>query len=38
VIEQCWGARRDNMDDNGEGGEVEDNDDNEDGTTMTRTR
>jgi hypothetical protein len=27
AIEQCWGACRDNRDDNGEGGEVEDNDD-----------
>ena len=31
AIEQCWGARRDKRDDNGEGGEVEDNDDDEDG-------
>jgi hypothetical protein len=31
AIEQCWGARWDNRDDNGEGGEVEDNDDDEDG-------
>ena len=31
MMEQCWGARRNNMDDNDNGGEVEDNDDNEDG-------
>jgi hypothetical protein len=31
AIEQCWGARWDNRDNNGEGGEVEDNDDDEDG-------
>jgi hypothetical protein len=31
AIEQCWGARRDNRDNNGEGGELEDNDDDEDG-------
>ena len=31
AIEQCWGARRVNRDDNGEGGEVEDNSDDEDG-------